>query len=145
MSSVATIDVRGRVTAMAAGSSIITATSDGKTASTRLTILRGAAEVTYAHLFGSDPSDAAQPNGPLLLARDGYLYGTSRSGGANRCNGLPNACGAVFKLSPSGEETILHSFSESEDDGNWPSAPRTAPSTAPPCLAASTVQEPYTR
>jgi uncharacterized repeat protein (TIGR03803 family) len=121
--SVATIDVRGRVTAMAAGSSVITATSDGQTASTRVTIVRGAAEVTYAYLFGSDPSDAAQPNGPLLLARDGHLYGTSRSGGAHRCMGLPNACGTVFKLSPSGEETILHSFSESEDEGNWPSAP----------------------
>lgn len=121
--SVATIDVYGRVSAMAVGSSAITATTDGKTASTTVTVISGAAEVTYVYSFGSKPLDAAQPNGPLLLASDGNLYGTSRAGGSNRCEGSPNFCGAVFKVSLAGEQTVLHSFSESIDEGYRPTAP----------------------
>jgi uncharacterized repeat protein (TIGR03803 family) len=50
------------------------------------------------------------------LARDagGNLYGTTYFGGAYRnCDG--DACGVVFKLSPSGEETVLHSFTGGAD------------------------------
>lgn len=121
--SVATIDVYGRVSAMATGSSVITATTDGKTATTTVTVIPGAAEISYIYSFGSNPSDAAQPNGPLLLGSDGNLYGTSRSGGTSRCHDFPNACGTVFRISPSGEETVLHSFSDSVDEGFWPTAP----------------------
>jgi uncharacterized repeat protein (TIGR03803 family) len=44
----------------------------------------------------------AYPTQPLLRAADGTLYGTAMEG-----NG---GSGVVFKLSPTGEETILHSF-----------------------------------
>lgn len=46
------------------------------------------------------------------LVRDasGNLYGTTYFGGAYRnCGG--DACGVVFRLDPTGKETVLHSFS----------------------------------
>ena len=46
--------------------------------------------------------DGSSPNG-LILAASGDFYGTTESGGANNF-------GTVFKLTPSGELTTLHSF-----------------------------------
>jgi uncharacterized repeat protein (TIGR03803 family) len=54
---------------------------------------------------GSDPS---LPNG--LVAYDGMLYGTSQAGGANRL-------GTVYSVTPSGRESILHSFTGGQSDG----------------------------
>ncbi|MGC1372615.1 MAG: choice-of-anchor tandem repeat GloVer-containing protein [Candidatus Sulfotelmatobacter sp.] len=50
-------------------------------------------------------TDGVQPQGGLLLATDGALYGTTFSGGANTGNG-----GTVFKITPSGTLTSLYSF-----------------------------------
>jgi uncharacterized repeat protein (TIGR03803 family) len=52
------------------------------------------------------------------LIRDaaGNLYGTTRSGGDFfGCN-----CGVVFKLSPTGQETVLHAFAGPPTDGGAP-------------------------
>ena len=38
----------------------------------------------------------------------GNLYGTTPSGGINDCEG--SGCGVVFKVDPSGHETVLHAF-----------------------------------
>jgi uncharacterized repeat protein (TIGR03803 family) len=46
----------------------------------------------------------------------GNLYGTTESGGAYNN-------GTVFKLTPSGTETVLHSFAGSPNDGFFPEAP----------------------
>jgi uncharacterized repeat protein (TIGR03803 family) len=42
----------------------------------------------------------------------GNLYGTTEYGGAHTCG-----CGTVYKISPTGTETILHSFGGSSDGG----------------------------
>ena len=50
---------------------------------------------------------------PVQVVRDpeGNLYGTTEYGGTGTCNYGPFAgCGAVFKLTAAGEETVLHSF-----------------------------------
>jgi uncharacterized repeat protein (TIGR03803 family) len=48
----------------------------------------------------------------------GNLYGTARAGGASiNC---PGGCGIVFKLSKSGNETVLHSFAGPPTDGEGP-------------------------
>ena len=68
--------------------------------------------------------DGAQPVGPLIDV-DGTLYGTTAYGGATgakECGSL--GCGTVFSVTPSGKETVLHSFAHS--DGSRPSGGLTA-------------------
>ncbi len=60
----------------------------------------------------TDCADGASPLGGLVEGSDGNLYGTVT--GANNC------CGAIFRLTTSGTETILHYFSGG--DGSTPIA-----------------------
>jgi uncharacterized repeat protein (TIGR03803 family) len=60
--------------------------------------------------------DGAYPEAALVFDGSGNLYGTTRHGGTTSCQD----CGVVFKLDPSGNETVLHSFSGS--DGEYPSS-----------------------
>jgi uncharacterized repeat protein (TIGR03803 family) len=69
---------------------------------------------TLLYTFKGTP-DGAQPNAALLLDSAGNLYGTTSAGGSDDV-------GTVFKLDPSGNESILHSFS-SGTDGAFPLAP----------------------
>jgi uncharacterized repeat protein (TIGR03803 family) len=48
-------------------------------------------------------ADGGVPLGELLRDEDGNLYGTTYYGGANNV-------GTIFKLDPTGKETVLHSF-----------------------------------
>jgi uncharacterized repeat protein (TIGR03803 family) len=65
------------------------------------------------------PPDGKWPDGQSFgpgLVRDaaGNLYGTTQFGGAaGGCDG--DGCGTVFKLDPSGHETVLHSFTGGAD------------------------------
>jgi uncharacterized repeat protein (TIGR03803 family) len=42
----------------------------------------------------------------LILGTDGNFYGTTRGGG-QRCNG---GCGGIYKITPAGKLTVLHTF-----------------------------------
>jgi uncharacterized repeat protein (TIGR03803 family) len=53
-------------------------------------------------IYGS--GDAQQPHASLLQGSDGNLYGTTLYGGAYNN-------GAVFRITPNGAESVLHSFS----------------------------------
>jgi uncharacterized repeat protein (TIGR03803 family) len=57
--------------------------------------------------------DGASPFGGLVSDPNGNLYGTTNIDGAFDS-------GVVFKLSPTGRETVLHSFSGSGGDGAYP-------------------------
>ncbi len=72
----------------------------------------GSESVLYS--FGGPPSDGAGPTDKLVRDKKGNLYGTTSEGGAD--NG-----GTVFKLTASGSETVLYSFSGT--DGQYPFAP----------------------
>jgi uncharacterized repeat protein (TIGR03803 family) len=43
------------------------------------------------------------------------LYGTTELGGADSCGGY--GCGVVYKLGPSGQETVLYAFAGGKDGG----------------------------
>ncbi len=66
---------------------------------------------TVLHNFSPTNGDGVAPGGELVMDHAGNLYGATNSGGALYV-------GTIFKLDPSGTETILHSFSG--DDGNLP-------------------------
>jgi uncharacterized repeat protein (TIGR03803 family) len=83
-------------------------TSGGLTA--ERTHVRPAYAVLYSFSGGS--GDGAAPIASLLNVH-GTLYGTTYYGGAN-------ADGTVFSITPSGTETVLHSFNGS--DGRFPQA-----------------------
>jgi len=57
------------------------------------------------------PADGVQPQAPLIQASDGNFYGTTQGGG-----GLNS--GTVFRLTPSGTETVLHTFANFADGGD---------------------------
>jgi uncharacterized repeat protein (TIGR03803 family) len=67
---------------------------------------------TVLHTFAGG-ADASFPAGGLVLDSKGNLYGTTTSGGNSGCSG--SGCGTVFKLTPSGEETILYRFTGGTD------------------------------
>ena len=80
-----------------------------------------AATISYLHTFAIEPGDGAQPNGPLLQASDGNFYGTTRAGGSGECRPeLPVPCGVIFRITPSGDETVFYSFRPSGEDGYTP-------------------------
>jgi uncharacterized repeat protein (TIGR03803 family) len=76
----------------------------------------GVETVLYSFCSLQNCIDGERPvDGPLLRDSKGNLYGTTVFGGAyhNNCN--RDSCGVVFKLSTTGTETVLHSFSGGTD------------------------------
>ncbi|HKD11583.1 MAG TPA: choice-of-anchor tandem repeat GloVer-containing protein [Thermoanaerobaculia bacterium] len=72
--------------------------------------------VTSLHSFNI--TDGALPSDGLLLASDGNFYGTTSAGGSGT-----NWNGTVFKMTPAGTVTTLHSFNHApgaDDDGGAP-------------------------
>ena len=64
---------------------------------------------TILHSFDNNDIDGINPYAGLVVY-DGNLYGTTVSGG-----GTGSAAGIVFEMTPSGAETILHTFGGSRD------------------------------
>ena len=74
--------------------------------------------LTTLHAFAGYPSDGGTPNAGLAQATDGNFYGTTYAGGTSgNCQG---GCGTVFRITPGGTLTTLHSFDFY--DGASPSA-----------------------
>jgi uncharacterized repeat protein (TIGR03803 family) len=66
------------------------------------------------HAFGGN-TDGIGPAANVVQGSDGNFYGTTRSGGTSNL-------GTVFKITPSGVETVLHTFAGAPADGSTPSA-----------------------
>ncbi len=62
-------------------------------------------------------NDGSAPYDALILDKKGNLYGTTAAGGPGGAAG----CGVIFKMTPKGKETVLHSFT-SNGDGCYPTA-----------------------
>ncbi|MFZ0317691.1 MAG: choice-of-anchor tandem repeat GloVer-containing protein [Candidatus Sulfotelmatobacter sp.] len=71
-------------------------------------------EITPAGVFKALHSftgtDGAYPVSGLVRAADGNLYGTAQIGGGGAYCGANTGCGTVFKITPTGTLTTLHSF-----------------------------------
>lgn len=66
-------------------------------------------EFTVLHSFKGG-KDGFGPTRRLTMDSAGNLYGTTFTGGSASSCFTYNGCGTVFKLSPSGSETILYAF-----------------------------------
>jgi uncharacterized repeat protein (TIGR03803 family) len=63
------------------------------------------------HSFAGGANDGASPEGRLVMDGAGNVYGTTNAGGAS-------GSGTVFKLTPTGVETVLYSFAGGADGAN---------------------------
>ncbi len=79
----------------------------------------GALTTLYSFCPSSNCSGGADPNAGLVQGADGNFYGTAERGGTGRNCGA-SGCGVVFKITPSGTFTVLHSFDSG--DGSLPYA-----------------------
>jgi uncharacterized repeat protein (TIGR03803 family) len=72
---------------------------------------KGKETVLYNFCAQTSCTDGEMPYAGLVFDQKGNLYGTTLYGGAYLC------CGVVFRLTPEGKETVLHSF-----NGGYPYA-----------------------
>ena len=68
---------------------------------------------TVLHGFNSNGSDGYNPDAGVAVDANGNVYGTTSGGGTF-------GFGTVFKVDPSGIETVLHSFNADGTDGTFP-------------------------
>jgi uncharacterized repeat protein (TIGR03803 family) len=84
-------------------------------AGTVFSITRGGTEkVLYSFRGGHGGSDGADPAASLIEVK-GTLYGTTAFGGVYSSYNCYYGCGTVFTITPSGTETVLHSFGNGTD------------------------------
>ena len=85
----------------------------------KMTFPGGAVTTLYNFCAQANCTDGAIPWGGLVQATDGNFYGTTAAGGTGACNGdVGPGCGTVFKITPGGTLTTLHSFDGT--DGAYP-------------------------
>jgi uncharacterized repeat protein (TIGR03803 family) len=80
------------------------------------TVFRITPSGTLTTLHSFVGTDGYGPNAGLVQATNGNLYGTTGGGGSS--NNCVNGCGTIFKITPSGTLTTLHSFDGT--DGAYP-------------------------
>ena len=85
------------------------------------TVFKITPEGTLTTLHSFNLLDGANPIAGLIQASDGNLYGTTSSGGPNVYATPPADDGTVFRITPAGVLTTVHSFDGS--DGADPMAP----------------------
>lgn len=84
-------------------------TCDGNSCGTVFKLAPDGTETVLHHFTGqANGGDGDGPQGDLIIDSGGNLYGTTYTGGAE-------GNGAVFKVTPSGSETVLYSFQVGTD------------------------------
>lgn len=79
--------------------------------------LNASGKETVLHRFAHH-GDGSFPQAGLVMDSAGKLYGTTTFGGILTCGGSGWGCGTVFKLDPSGNETVLYRFKNGTDGGS---------------------------
>jgi uncharacterized repeat protein (TIGR03803 family) len=84
---------------------------------------RGHLTTIYSFCAQNYCADGVGPEAPVVQATDGNFYGTTFTGGIDN-DACEFGCGTVFKITPGGELTTLHSFCAQMNctDGDEPSA-----------------------
>lgn len=101
-----------------AGNLYGTTSSGGQYGSGTVYKVTPAGQETVLFGFGAELGATGENvEGGVVFDADGNLYGTAEQGGGG--GGL--AAGLVFKLDPTGHETILHKFQSGQGDGLAPS------------------------
>ena len=68
-------------------------------------------QLNVLHTFEGGSADGADPTAGVTRKSDGSLYGATRYGGGGPCNDSgKRGCGVIFKISKSGQYTVLHRF-----------------------------------
>lgn len=75
--------------------------------------LTTAGQEIVLYSFGARSGDGNGPFGDLVMDKQGNLYGTTNGGGSHDQ-------GTVFKLTPSGTETVLYNLGSQAGDGEGP-------------------------
>ncbi|MGA8535344.1 MAG: choice-of-anchor tandem repeat GloVer-containing protein [Candidatus Tumulicola sp.] len=76
-------------------------------------VSKSSGKETVLHSFSGSP-DGCAPQYGALITLNGTMYGTTSSGGNSGC-ASDEGCGTVFSITPSGTETVLHSFTGGTD------------------------------
>jgi uncharacterized repeat protein (TIGR03803 family) len=76
----------------------------------------GTLTTLYSFCAKTNCTDGSVPFGGLVLGTDGNFYGTTSEGG-ERGSPCFSDCGTVFKISPAGKLTTLHSFDSTDGVG----------------------------
>ena len=76
----------------------------------------------YGFCAQTNCADGNYPTAPLIQGGDGNFYGTTFSGGIGDAQYCQGGCGTVFKITPKGVATILHSFVGYNLEGSGPTA-----------------------
>jgi uncharacterized repeat protein (TIGR03803 family) len=81
----------------------------------------GTLTTLYSFCAQTGCADGAGPEGGLVQGIDGNFYGATTSGGTgNNCAAFqPKGCGTVFKITPVGTLTTLHSFNFTDGYQPW--------------------------
>lgn len=64
----------------------------------------------YSFCSQSNCTDGSEPYAGLVQGTDGNFYGTTVAGGTGNSSNCTAGCGTVFKITPEGTLTTLHSF-----------------------------------
>lgn len=74
----------------------------------------------YSFCAQTNCTDGNYPTAGLIQGLDGNFYGTTFDGGVGDVQYCQGGCGTVFKITPNGEFTILHSFAGYPTEGSAP-------------------------
>jgi uncharacterized repeat protein (TIGR03803 family) len=71
-------------------------------------------QVIVLHDFNYTP-DGGGPDTALIQGSDGNFYGATEDGGGTSCNGYPDNCGTIYKLTPSGDLSVVEDLPPTND------------------------------
>lgn len=84
------------------------------------TVFRVSPDGTFATIHRFEGQDGSSPSATLIQGKDGFFYGVTPFGGAGFDHTVNSGAGTVFRLTPGGQVTTLHSFHGA--DGELPVA-----------------------